>query len=156
MRAALGVVLGALCAAAIACGGMQAKSTPTTARSPVPGTQGASDAHAEIEALDREITEELALAHIPPPVLSACTGEACAEAMSQPFATPTTRDPDCRPARSDRCSNACTLATSICDNQRRICELARSLTGDDWAANKCETARASCKAAHDSCCTCVP
>jgi hypothetical protein len=36
-----------------------------------------------------------------------------------------------------------------------ICELARQLAGDDWAAHKCESARAACQAAHDSCCACV-
>ncbi|HEU4729106.1 MAG TPA: hypothetical protein VFT22_14475 [Kofleriaceae bacterium] len=146
MRPALGALAVAWCAAQLACSGAQ-----KMAASPAP-TQaaGAADPHAEIAALDRQIADEMARAHLAPPPLAGCSGAACAEAMSRPFALPA-----CRPKGTDRCSDACTLATSICDNQQKICDLAGKLAGDDWAAGKCESARASCQAAHDSCCSCV-
>lgn len=113
------------------------------------------DPHAEIAELDRQITDELAKANVPQPATAICTGAACAEAMSQPFTTPSMADTQCHPANTDRCTSACTLSTSICSNQQKICDLAKQLAGDDWAANKCESARASCQSAHDSCCSCV-
>jgi hypothetical protein len=75
--------------------------------------------------------------------------------MSEPFATPLVTEPACRPAPGPRCADACTLASSICDNQDKICALARQLPGDDWAAGTCERARASCRAAHERCCGCA-
>jgi hypothetical protein len=145
----LALLLGTCCALAIACGGARKSAAPVTAAS-----HGAGDPRAQIEALDRQIADDMARAQIPP-VAMPCTGAACAEAMSQPFATPTREDPQCRPASTPRCSDTCTLATSICTNQQKICELAQQLEGDDWAAGKCESARASCKAAHDQCCQCA-
>lgn len=150
MRAALAIA--ACCAVAIACGGAR----PMTTAAPPSAAEGrARDPRAEIEALDRQIADEMARAQLAQPAIAACSGPACAQAMSRPFAVPAADDPSCRPAATDRCTTACTLATSICDNQHKICELARQLEGDDWAANKCESARQSCKAAHDSCCSCV-
>jgi hypothetical protein len=164
VRAALGALVvsaaGAICIAAIACGGARPKSA-TTAASPAgapraegePRTEG--DPRAEIAALDREIAGAMLKAHVPQPPTSTCNGAGCAAALSAPFATPTTTDLQCHPAATERCTEACTLSTSICRNQEKICNLARELAGDDWAANKCESARASCKAAHDSCCSCL-
>jgi hypothetical protein len=153
----LGLWLGACAAVAIACGAAQPKTsaTPPAAAPDLRGQAPHAQAHAEIDALDRQIADELAQAHVSPPALATCSGAACAEAMSLPFATPMVTDPDCHPANTDKCTSACTLSTSICSNQQRICDLAKQLAGDDWAAGKCERARASCKAAHDSCCTCV-
>lgn len=154
MRGVLGVLLGACAAVAIACGaalGPQAKLTAAPAAQDARG----GDPHAEIDVLDRQIADELAKAQVPSPAAATCTGAACAEAMSQPFMTPLVTDPQCHPASTDRCTGACTLSTSICSNQQKICDLANQLPGDDWAANKCESAKASCKAAHDNCCRCV-
>jgi hypothetical protein len=149
-------LLGACCALGLACAGAapKASSAPPSAQQVGVGP-GQPEAHAQIDALDREISGELARAQVTPPLAQACAGPACAVAMSEPFVTPVTSDAACHPARSDRCGDACTLSTSICSNQQKICDLAGQLEGDDWAANKCATARASCKAAHDNCCSCV-
>lgn len=150
-----GLALAAACLAAIACGAGSARSSaPPVA----PGINaapevGPRDVHAEIEELDRSISAKLARAQIPPPVAT-CSGATCATAMSEPFTTPAT-DPNCRPSPGDRCSNLCTLATSICRDHERICRLAQQLGDDEWAANKCTQARASCQAAHDTCCECM-
>lgn len=151
MNRVLGAVLGAWCVALLACSAPRrmSASAPELA---VPAAAG--DPRAEIEALDREITDALARAQVTVPATAACTGAACAEAMSQPFATPTTADPACHPASSQSCNDVCTISTSICGNQQKICDLAGQLAGDDWAAHKCERARASCQAAHDRCCSC--
>lgn len=151
----ISLALAAACLAALACGAGSATSSappfaPSTNATPEVGPR---DVHAEIEELDRSISAKLARAQIPPPDAT-CSGATCATAMSEPFTTPAT-DPACRPPPGDRCSNLCTLATSICRDQERICRLAQQLPDDDWAANKCTGARASCQAAHDTCCDCM-
>jgi hypothetical protein len=158
----LGVLLGACAAAMIACGAAQPRAAQPAAPAPAtampgqdPHAEVAAEVAAEIDALDRQIADELARAQVPQPAAATCMGAACAEAMSQPFTTPAVTDPQCHPASTDRCNTACTLSTSICTNQQKICDLARQLPGDDWAAGKCESARASCQASHDRCCSCV-
>lgn len=156
---AICVALLGACVLAIACGGARRAGAPPVATSRAEGAAPlAGDPRAQIEALDRQIADDMARAQIPP-VAAPCTGPACAEAMSRPFATPTAEsrlaDPQCRPAATPACTDTCTLATSICNNQQKICDLARQLEGDDWAAGKCETARASCKAANERCCGCT-
>ena len=146
-----GLVLAIACALAlVGCGAAHpaAKSTPAAASPSI-------DPRAEIDALDRDIAAALSRGQLAPPPAAACSGAACATAMTTPFATPTADDAACHPAPIERCTDACTLATSICRDQDRICELARQLAGDDWAANKCTGARASCQAAHDRCCSCT-
>jgi hypothetical protein len=151
-------LLGA-CVLAVACGGVRKASAPAPAMSRAEGVAPvAGDPRSRIEALDRQIADDMARAQIPP-VAAPCSGAACAEAMSRPFATPTPEsrqaDPQCRPSATPACTDTCTLATSICSNQQKICDLAHQLEGDDWAAGKCESARASCKAANDRCCGCA-
>lgn len=157
MTRRLAVALGAACAIALACGGAQlgarSPAPPAAARgeaTPMPG-----DPRAEIEELDRQITAELAGAQVAAPAIPSCSGPACAAAVAEPFATPTAGDPTCHPAAAPRCTDVCKLGDSVCHNQERICELAAQLAGDDWAANKCTGARASCKAAHERCCSCA-
>ncbi|HSR97761.1 MAG TPA: hypothetical protein VLM79_11960 [Kofleriaceae bacterium] len=143
----------ALLAVALACGGSRPKAA---ASAPAPAAaETREEPRAQIEALEREIAGDMARANVAQPAIAPCTGPACAAAMSTPFATPTTIDAVCHPAQSQRCKDVCTLSTSICNNQQKICDLARQLVGDDWAANKCESARGSCKAANESCCTCT-
>ncbi len=165
MRIWLGLVLGAAGAAAVACSAGSARSSATAPAAPAMMSpderHAADDRHAEIEALDREISDALARGNLAPPERASCRGATCAAAMSQPFVTPAApgtpgaSDASCRPAPSAACTDACTIATSICTNQQKICDLARQLAGDDWAANKCDRARASCTAAHERCCSCV-
>jgi len=142
----------ALLAMGLACGGSRPKAA-ASAPSPA-AAEMREEPRAQIEALDREIASDMAKANVAPPVIAPCSGPSCAAAMSTPFATPTTIDSVCRTAQSQRCTDVCTLSTSICNNQQKICDLAKQLPGDDWAANKCESARASCKASNESCCTC--
>lgn len=149
--------LAAGCAIALACAGApSARSTaPEAAGAPSRVQTMPGDPRAEITELDRQITAALARAEVPASPVASCSGDACATALAAPFATPAPEDPACHPAPSDHCTDVCKLDTSICRNQDRICELAKSLPGDDWAANKCTSARASCQAAHQRCCGCT-
>jgi hypothetical protein len=51
------------------------------------------------------------------------------------------------------CHDVCNLADAICDNAERICILAEEL-GTSWAAEKCTSAKASCREAQQRCCNC--
>jgi hypothetical protein len=148
------MLLAACCAVATGCGASQPKAAAVS-EPPPQATSGAGGPRAEIDALDRQIDADLARAQLPPPAES-CTGPACAQAMSQPFAVPSVGDAQCRaPVPTTHCADVCSISTSICDNQRKICELAEQLPGDDWAAGKCARARVSCKSARDQCCSCT-
>jgi hypothetical protein len=145
----------ALLAVALACGGARPKAAASAPAAQSTDERAQGDPRAQIDALDREIANDMAKANLAQPATAPCTGAACAAAMSAPFVTPTATDLQCRPAATQHCTDVCTLSTSICNNQQKICDLAKQLPGDDWAANKCESARASCKAANELCCTCV-
>ena len=149
-------LLAASVLAGLACGGSRPKAaaSPPSPASPA-ATEAREEPRAQIEALDREIAGDMAKANVAQPAIALCKGPACAAAMSEPFAKRTTIDMVCHTAQTPRCTDVCTLSTSICNNQQKICDLAKQLPGDDWAANKCESARASCKASNESCCTCA-
>lgn len=148
------VSLAAACLVALACGagGTRSSAPPAAPSASATPEVASEDPHIVIEQLDRDISDKAARAQVLAPSAT-CSGAACATAMSEPFTTPAV-DPACRAGGSDRCSNVCTLAASICRSQERICKLAQRLP-DNWAANKCIGARASCQAAHDNCCSCM-
>lgn len=146
------LLLGAACAAAIACGAARSSAPPAAPIDDDSSEVPSGDPHVRIEELDRDISAALARAQVRPPVVT-CSSGTCPSAMSEPFSTPAI-DPACRPKPSDHCSGLCTLSASICHNQERICRIAQRLP-DNWAANKCIRARASCDAAHETCCSCM-
>ena len=51
------------------------------------------------------------------------------------------------------CNDVCNLADAICDNAERICIIADDLD-TAWAADKCTSAKASCREAKQRCCKC--
>ncbi len=54
------------------------------------------------------------------------------------------------------CGDVCTLGEDICDNAERICTLADELGKDDqFAQEKCTSAKASCREGKQRCCDCV-
>ena len=63
--------------------------------------------------------------------------------------------PDDAPPRTEACDDVCTLKGSICDNAAQICRIAGELGDDDWANDKCNKAKASCKEATEKCCGCL-
>lgn len=53
------------------------------------------------------------------------------------------------------CSDICGLADAICDNAEAICGIADELgKDDDYAQDKCKSAKASCREAKEKCCGC--
>jgi len=154
MRVIVGVIAGACCALVIACapGGRPRNATapaPTSAEA-APGMP--QDPHSQIERLDQEITEartKLGLPEVAP--VASCTGPNC-PSVAIPMAA--TSDPTCHPATNDTCTNTCTLSDSICGNATKICDLAKQMQGDTWAADHCTSATTSCQTAHVRCCGC--
>ena len=51
------------------------------------------------------------------------------------------------------CDDVCGLADAICDNAESICRIAEDLN-TAWAADKCTSAKASCREAQQRCCKC--
>ena len=53
------------------------------------------------------------------------------------------------------CHDVCNLSEDICDNMERICDLADQLgKSDDFAQQKCASAKASCRESKQRCCGC--
>jgi hypothetical protein len=53
------------------------------------------------------------------------------------------------------CGDVCSIGEFICDNAEQICILADELGKDDqWAQDKCSSAKASCRDAKKLCCKC--
>jgi hypothetical protein len=137
--------------AACAAGGTRKAASPETA----PASSGApsvlgTDRHAEIEQLDQAIDADRMSMQLVEPAL----GE-IGQAPTHPLgAMPHTQDPKCRPAQSDTCKTSCTLSDSICSNANKICDLASSMPGDNWAMNKCAKANKTCESSRTKCCGC--
>jgi hypothetical protein len=54
-----------------------------------------------------------------------------------------------------KCNDVCDLSTAICDNAETICIIAAELgPQDDYAQEKCASAKASCREAKQRCCNC--
>jgi len=149
------LVIVAWCIALAGCGAAS-KQASTGAPPRAPVMAGPREGpHDEIDRLDQQIATAMAKDQLPMPPEAACTGAACAQAMEaipQPLAL---TDPQCKPAKSDACGTSCDLSGSICKNADRICDLAKDLAGDDWAAQKCKSARQSCADSNKKCCTCM-
>ena len=52
------------------------------------------------------------------------------------------------------CDDVCGLSEAICENSESICGIAAELAPDDWAEQKCNSAKASCREAKQRCCSC--
>lgn len=58
------------------------------------------------------------------------------------------------PATTGTCGDVCRLGDAICDDASAICRIADELPGDAWAAERCGSAKGSCREAQDRCCAC--
>lgn len=172
MKAVLGIVLGAGCAALIACGAGAQKPSPAQATSrgvsAEPTSAGATPSavlqtdapRSEIDELDRRIDADLAKLRIarPPAPANSCVSPPCDPQTMSTAAGAANAPPEasCKPGRSDTCRDTCTLKDSICKSAGRICEIASQLGGNDSYANeKCASSSASCSAAKERCCGCL-
>jgi hypothetical protein len=152
MKSVVGVVVGGLLACAIACGGgggsKQAVMPP-----------GKQDTRAELVRLDQAITEQMQQLNEPRPAppVAACVENCSTQPMAQARNATQPEDPaTCAPAKTDTCTQSCTLKTSICENAAKICTLAAELGGNDAFANDwCNRGLASCESAKKRCCNCL-
>jgi hypothetical protein len=162
VKGVVGVALGALLAAlAVSCaaGAMQSKAGGAAPRAVDGGTMpvmSVSEAHAQIERLDRQITDSMARGHVPAASVEAIEPTASPQERiaATPMAAPPRLDLECHHGASEACTDSCTLADSICEDAQKICNLAKQLPGDEYAADKCTSGEASCRAAKDRCCAC--
>ncbi|HEX5058396.1 MAG TPA: hypothetical protein VFV99_03505 [Kofleriaceae bacterium] len=147
----------ALLVVGVSCGGrkMGAKA-PATPSESAPAEAGAAPSilapstHDEIEKLDAEITASRQQLKLDEP-----TEQAIQAAPTQALgAMPSTQDTKCHPAQNDTCKTSCTLSDSICSNANKICNLANSMPGDNWAMNKCAKANTTCESSKTKCCGC--
>jgi hypothetical protein len=151
-------VAGALCAIAIACGGSKRAMAPGAAPAMTTPSVAEPSPAAEIDALSREIDENLAAMGLERPATpaGACIQPPCAaEALSTGVPPAHAADPSCTPGGGDACRDSCQLSDAICDGSGRICRIAADLGGGDAYANeKCASGKASCGAARTKCCGC--
>jgi hypothetical protein len=139
--------------AACAAGGAKSAMAPEAATSgaaapgtsPLPGSP-----HDEIQQLEDKIAIDRAQLKLAEPAESDYSNTSPTPMGTQTAA----QDPKCRPAQNDTCKTSCTLSDSICGNANRICELAKSLPGDNWALNKCAKANTTCEQSRTKCCGC--
>jgi hypothetical protein len=122
-----------------------AQSTKSASVAPRDQTMpSAGSPHDQIEQLDAQLQQSRALMQLTEPAMGA--------ASTAPISS--TADASCHPAPSDTCHDSCKLAYSICYNAAKICDLASQLATDTWANGKCDSAKATCSAAHAKCCGC--
>ena len=138
---------------ALALGGCAAPKATATAGAPPPTMQPMpGDRHAEITELSQKIDTARDQMGLPPAAPLEPHTQMHAQAMAIP---PHAADDNaCHHAPSDACTQSCSLSDDICDNAKRICDLAQQLAGDSWAEDKCRTADSTCNAAHERCCSC--
>ncbi len=108
----------------------------------------------DIEALDKQIARDLDTLGMNPPTDHEI-GELMAGGDAVPMPMGVEASSTCeQPPAADGCGDVCTVATSICGNAKRICELAADLEGDDWATQRCVSGKSSCERATARCCDC--
>ncbi|MDX2087213.1 MAG: hypothetical protein SFX73_05160 [Kofleriaceae bacterium] len=157
MKIFTGLALGAICAAAIACGAAPQKSVASAAAPPAMSEP--LSRQAEIERLDRAIEQQLAELGLPTSQPAACAVGGCAGPTAEMMSSgvqPPSADATCKPAQSEVCRTSCNFSESICDNAKRICEIANELGGNDAFANeKCARGGESCQKSREKCCSCL-
>jgi hypothetical protein len=121
-----------------------------TPRPEPPAWQGAHERRGEIIALATQIRDwrrEAGMGVEPPPTLVVQMRTTSARGARQPATCNGAAPPP-------PCHDVCSIADAICDNADRICRIAGELPGDAWAADKCDSAKASCREARERCCGC--
>lgn len=131
-------LLGGLASATIvACASQHAQTMPSAAAPQVMPAQ--SPQHDEIMRLSQEIAAQ-----------SRTLGRG--EDPAHPMSGVSTME--CARSLASTCTQSCALSDTICDNAKKICDLARELPGDRWAEQKCADGSATCDQARATCCAC--
>jgi hypothetical protein len=148
------LIAGAAIAAIVACGGGSPKKAavaPGTADAGAAPPVGKHD-HRIVEAEEKINTALKQLGVDPlPTIVTPCGDPPCG--MRTQSAKPS-EDPTCQHGETQTCKDTCTLADSICENAKTICDISKELN-DTWANNKCAGAEISCENARKKCCGCV-
>jgi hypothetical protein len=161
----LGAAAAATTIVACAMGGAKPSTAPPPTAVAAPATpelvQPNSPQDDQIAELSRDIETARGTMGLPAPTPgTAHTGAMPMTSDVKPSVAPVgpvepTTQATCHPA-SDTCTQSCTLSGSICDNAKKICDIANELPGDAWASNKCVEGNETCAAAKKRCCDCAP
>lgn len=149
MRAGLVV---AWCIAVASCAASKPvdKSTAPSAAPEAGAAELAPDPREEIRRLDAQIAESRTQLGLDEPTPAMLEG-----VSTQPMSVaPSSEDPTCKPAPTERCKTSCDLSDSICENAQKICDIAEQLQGDTWAAGMCAKANKTCEGSRAKCCGC--
>lgn len=130
----------------------KAMKAPTAGQAPLSPNSHAGRHDPDIAALDREIDEAFAKMQVARP--AARPGQVPDLTMSAKVNITAAEDPECKRGTGDVCTQSCTLADSICNNAKRICDIASKLENDAWANERCTNSTESCRVAHQKCCGC--
>ncbi len=139
----------ACCMAIVACGA--AKRQAASPASEAAGAPMPASPRDQITQLDAEIDKTSVELELPP-----ATEPQIQATPAQPMSTvPSSEDPKCHPAKTEKCTSSCSFSDSICGNADKICTIAKNdLPGDTWAAKKCAKANATCESSRTKCCGC--
>ncbi len=110
-----------------------------------------SPQHDEIARLSQQIAEQrstLGLAAPPPHLMTP-------ETPMTPMTPMTGGNAGCVRSAASTCAQSCTLSDTICENAKKICDIAKQLPGDTWAQDKCSEGAATCDQARAACCACT-
>lgn len=131
------LVIGALASVTIAaCASQRARTMPGTASQVMPAQ---SPQHDEITRLSQEIAAQSR---------TLGGGDTAAHPLSGANTT------ECARSLASTCTQSCALSDTICDNAKKICDLASQLPGDAWAEQRCVDGSATCDQAKAACCAC--
>jgi hypothetical protein len=117
---------------------------PTASGPPPPLTD---DPSTQLEQLHADLVERrnaLRLPSPPPPPDDTC--EPVCKIDEPPAA--------CPPGTGSACAGICTQADATCNDAVKICDIARQLKTEAWAAGRCHDASATCAEARQACCGC--
>jgi len=150
-----GVTCMALVTACAMGGSKRPASVPASADTTAPAVAGSAsplgeDPTTEINRRYAEVEKQRDAMQLREPEISSPLAPSAANPMAT---TPSSDDPTCKRAKNDTCDQSCELSDSICDNAKRICDLAAEMKSE-WAYEKCAKAKSTCETSHEKCCSC--
>lgn len=153
MKTVAGVLLGVVCAIALACGGARKSAMAPPPGAAAGGALPAVDRKGEIEQLEGEIRADLARMGLSETTPAGPCTDCTPQRMNEQI-TLHGSDATCTPGTSDTCRDSCKLADSICTSAGKICTIAADMGNDTWANGKCVDGKTSCDRAKARCCGC--
>jgi hypothetical protein len=121
------------------------QAVPTASGPPPPL---ADDPSTQIEQLHTDLISRRTALKLPtplPPPEDSCEPVCKIE-------TPPAKPAECTPGPT--CTDTCTQADAACDDATKICDIAKQMRTEAWAAARCHDASATCADARHACCSC--